>query len=118
MQHHVPAWLSRALLVLLLVSCAACGQLTPRQRLSRALFITGAAVSLGGGAIAFGCVKDDEPGACSGSQGDGTFRIGVPLLAAGAALITSGLMLRPPEKRPSGPAVTRDNRIIYGMQGY
>jgi len=114
-----------ALVLLLALSGTACAGVQGRQRLSRALAATGAIVGVTGVVLVAGCVPDDRPGACSAGPQDGSVRIGVPVFAIGAALITAGMLVRHPSKRPRGPNITRhavatpgDNFGPGDLQGY
>lgn len=120
------AHLSRCMLACVLAcTLGACANVPLRTRLTRSLVVTGAVVGVAGGAMTAGCVRDGVPGLCSAGPRDGTVRIGLPILAIGAALITTGLLIRPPPVRPQGPNTTRHATPTFGdpfgpppLQGY
>jgi hypothetical protein len=102
-----------------------CAQVPVRTRITRTMVVTGALVAVAGGAMTAGCVRDDVPGVCSAGPRDGSVKIGLPILALGAALIAGGLLIRPLKAAPAGPNVTRHATPAFGdpfgpppLQGY
>jgi hypothetical protein len=91
--------LSYILSVSLLTGCAGA---SPQLRLSRTLVGLGAAAVVVGALVASGC---SEPPAgnygdygCSGGPSTANPEDGLPVMAAGAALIGAGLLAKPPEQ--------------------
>lgn len=118
---RVATW-GAVFLACMLVSCA---NVPLRTRLTRTLIVTGAMVGVAGGAMTAGCVRDGVPGLCSAGPHDGTVRIGLPIFAIGAALITTGLLIRAPKALPPVPNTTRHATPAFGdpfgpppLQGY
>jgi hypothetical protein len=85
-----------------------CANASPQLRLSRTLVALGATAMVVGGLIATGC---SEPGTgdsgCSGGPTTSDPEDGLPVVAAGAALIGAGFLAKPPEQgrlfRPGAP---------------
>jgi len=76
-----------------------CANVSPQLRLSRTLVGLGAAALVVGGLVTAGC---SEPGVgdcgCSGGPTTADPEAGLPVMAAGAALIGAGLLAKPPEQ--------------------
>lgn len=90
----------------LLTLLAGCAHHDARGRLSRAMVGTGVAAVAVGALVAAGCTDESGDGSCAGSSDDGDVEVGLPLMAAGAALVAGGVAVRPKDPGRTGAAAS------------
>lgn len=89
----LPLWLT--LIAVASLAVTGCAHVDSRTRTSRALIGAGVATVVVGALIAGGCVDPSEGDGCSGSPEGADVAGGLPLMAAGAAMIAGGVAVRP-----------------------
>lgn len=110
--------LARSMLLLLLslslVGCAPGGSRTRQTRTARALVGVGAAAMVIGLLAAEGCEPEaGHANGCSSGVGDGSPEIGLPVMAAGAAMILGGLAVEPKGPRRVHRVLPRTQPVTH-----
>lgn len=85
-----------SLLLVLCLGCSACAH-KPAAK-ARTLMAVGALGVAGGLLVTGGCAEESTAGC--GSPGGGSLGVGLPLLAAGAAVLATGIALKPKATAP------------------